>query len=157
MGCTSKNFDRHVDTWWSHTFRQTDNSFSRLRRGVIIDDALLWLFAPLVSWTFGSQSCTGRCTGASLSRSHHLPSGPQVASTIRAQDPVLLVLGLGHDNGWPVAKATFSREGTRVSPGAHFPQLRQDLLRADSTQKLSRCVAFRLHQLSRASSTVRAL
>ena len=157
MGCTSKNFDRHVDTWWSHTFRQTDSFFCRLRRGVIIDDALLWLFAPLVSWTFGSQACKGRCTGASLSRSHHLPSGPQVASTIRTHKTLFVRFGLGYDNGWPEAKATFAREGPQVSPGAHFPQLRQDLLRADSTQKLSRCVASRLHQLSRASSTVRAL
>ena len=28
------------------------------------------------------RSCKGRCTGASLSRSHHLPLGPQASSTL---------------------------------------------------------------------------
>ena len=157
VGCTGKNFDRHVDTWWSHTFRQTDSFFCRLRRG-------------------GSSLTMPSCGYLHLQRHGHLearpvrdgvpvracharttsPEGPRWLPRFAHTRHCFLRFGLGCDNGWPVAKATFAREGPGF-PGAHFPQLRQDLLRADSTQKLSRCVAFRLHQLSRASSTVRAL
>ena len=45
------------------------------------------------------------------------PSGPQGASTIRTHKTLFVRFGLGHDNGWPVAKATLAREGPR------FPQV----------------------------------
>ena len=101
--------DTLVDTWWSHTFRQTDSFFCRLRRG---SSSMMPSCGFLHLWCHGHLEAKPARDGVSVQACHaHTtsPEGPKRLPRFAHTRHCFLRFGLGCENGWPVAKATFAR------------------------------------------------